>query len=78
MPISKSKSPADHLSILKDKGWSLRTAAPHLGVHFGHLHQVLQGRRESQRLLRAIQQLPARHLSSAAIRRKGNPSVKSS
>lgn len=43
---------------LQKKGYTLRTAAPHLGVHFGHLHQVLQGKRDSRSLLLAVEALP--------------------
>jgi len=45
---------------LKRKGWSYRTAAPRLGVCYQHLALVLTGRRESRRLLLAIDRLPAR------------------
>ena len=45
---------------LKRKGWSYRTAAPRLGVCYQHLALVLTGRRESRRLLLAIDSLPAR------------------
>lgn len=58
MTTSKSKSQPSHMGLLRKKGYSLRTAAPLLGVHFGHLHQVLQGRRESRRLIRAVEALP--------------------
>jgi len=58
MPTSKSITAAEAREILHEKGYSLRTAAPLLGVHFGHLHQVLQGRRDSRRLLTAIKHLP--------------------
>lgn len=45
---------------LRTKGWSYRTAAPLLGVHYTHLCQVLTGRRKSRRLLAAIEALPIR------------------
>jgi transcriptional regulator with XRE-family HTH domain len=45
---------------LKNLGWSYRTVAPKLGVGFEHLSQVLNGHRESQRLLRKIESLPTR------------------
>lgn len=43
----------------KAGGWSYRRAAPVLGVTYQHLSEVLNGRRESQRLLRAVAALPA-------------------
>jgi transcriptional regulator with XRE-family HTH domain len=43
---------------LKLKGWSYRAAAPRLGVGFVHLSRVLNGQRESKRLLTAIEELP--------------------
>jgi hypothetical protein len=46
--------------ILHDKGWSYRTAAPFLGVHYTHLARVLTGFRVSKSLLRRIQSLPHR------------------
>ncbi len=46
--------------ILAQRGWSLRTAAPLLGVHFGHLQKVLTGQRESHSLLRRIEHLPSK------------------
>lgn len=55
-----AKPESTHKAILHDKGYSLRLAAPVLGVHFRHLHEVLQGRRKSRRLLRAIEALPPR------------------
>lgn len=45
---------------LKKKGWSYRTAAPALEVSSYHLNQVLNGYRESARLLSAIAALPRR------------------
>nr|DAM51188.1 MAG TPA: centromere-binding protein [Caudoviricetes sp.] len=46
--------------ILHEKGWSYRTAAPFLGVHYTHLARVLTGFRASKSLLRRIQDLPRR------------------
>ena len=46
--------------ILNDKGWSYRTAAPVLGVHYTHLARVLTVVRASKSLLRRIQTLPRR------------------
>ena len=43
---------------LKSKGWSYRRVAPLLGVHFYHLNQVLNGKRESRRLMLKIDTLP--------------------
>lgn len=45
---------------LKSQGWSYRSASPELGVSFVHLSLVLNGHRESRRLLLAIQGLPRR------------------
>ena len=45
---------------LAAKGWTYRAAAPALGVCFTHLALVLTGRRESRRLLAAIEALPPR------------------
>jgi hypothetical protein len=50
-----------HLKIL---GWSYRTAAPVLHVTYPHLAKVLNGQRESRRLLTAIKQLPRREMPS--------------
>lgn len=46
--------------VLREKGWSYRTAAPVLGISYQHLAMVLTGRRESRRLLAAIASLPKR------------------
>ena len=54
-PPSAAQSAYDSLL---SKGWSLRAAAARLGVHFGHLHKVLQGERASRRLIAAILSLP--------------------
>lgn len=43
---------------LKTLGWSYRTVAPVLGVRHEHLSHVLNGHRESRRILRAIGELP--------------------
>lgn len=43
---------------LKELGWSYRRVAPLLGVRFEHLCLVLNGHRESRRLLAAIEALP--------------------
>lgn len=43
---------------LKTSGWSYRRAAPVLGVSYQHLSEVLNGRRQSRRLLAKIGTLP--------------------
>lgn len=43
---------------LKARGWSYRRAAPQLGVTYQHLSEVLNGKRNSRRLLAKIEQLP--------------------
>ncbi len=45
---------------LKAAGISQRQAAPRLGVRFEHLNRVLNGHRESKRLLAAAGQLAKR------------------
>jgi hypothetical protein len=45
---------------LRRKGWSYRSAAAALGVHWQHLTQVMIGRRVSARLLAAIHAVPVR------------------
>lgn len=45
---------------LREAGWSYRTAAPVLRVHWSHLAQVLTGRRKSDRLCEAVLSLPIR------------------
>jgi hypothetical protein len=45
---------------LKEKGWTYRTAAPALGITYQHLSYVLNGHRESRRVLAAIEAMPAR------------------
>lgn len=42
---------------LKSNGWSYRSAAPVLGVNYVHLAHVLNGQRQSRRLLSAVLQL---------------------
>jgi transcriptional regulator with XRE-family HTH domain len=51
---------------LKRKGWSHRTAARELGVSFEHLNRVLNGHRESRRLLTQITKLPHRPTTTPA------------
>jgi hypothetical protein len=46
--------------FLKQRHWSYRKAAPLLGVRFEHLCLVLNGHRESRRLLNRIAELPDR------------------
>lgn len=58
---TRKATPLSHYrDDLRRKGWSLRAAAPLLGVHFSHLHHVLKGRRESRALLARIEHLPIR------------------
>lgn len=45
---------------LKQNHWSYRNVAPVLGVTFQHLCMVLNGHRESRRLLNRIAELPDR------------------
>ena len=45
---------------LRSRGWSYRSAAPHLGVCYQHLALVLTGRRESNSLLVRIKAIPHR------------------
>ncbi len=51
---------------LKQLGWSYRTVAPSLGVRFEHLCQVLNGHRESARLLKKIEELSERREEEVA------------
>ena len=44
--------------LLARGGWSRRTAAEFLGVHFTYLSLVLNGHRESRRLCRRIEEMP--------------------
>lgn len=62
MPNKKSEALRVHPSDLKRKGWTYRAAAERLGVDFGHLRRVLNGERQSQRLLRAVAGLPVKTL----------------
>lgn len=49
-----------HKRMLAAKGWSYRTAAPILEVHWTHLNRVLQGERVSKALLKRIETMPNR------------------
>nr|DAZ73187.1 MAG TPA: InsA C-terminal domain [Caudoviricetes sp.] len=49
---------------LKEKGWSYRSAAPCLGVHYMQVYFVLNGIRKSASLLRRIHALPSRRYTS--------------
>jgi hypothetical protein len=51
--------------LLKAKGWSYRRAAPVLGVHYVHLALVLNGKRQSARLLTAIEEMRTREEGDA-------------
>ena len=53
-------------SKLRSLGWSYRTVAPVLGVRFEHLCLVLNGHRESARLLRKIEALNTRRETEVA------------
>ena len=48
----------DARNQLRRKGWSQEAAAEQLGVTRVHLTFVLNGRRQSRRILSAIQELP--------------------
>lgn len=50
-------------SRLKRGGWSYRSIAPLLGVSYQHLCEVLNGRRQSRRLLRAISGVKKREVA---------------
>lgn len=65
MPTRKSNALSHYRESLRAKGWSLRTAAPLLGVHWSHLHHVLAGSRTSMSLLARIEKLPARETTPA-------------
>lgn len=56
-PITDYGAAKKHLHEI---GWSYRTAAVVLGVHFTHLARVLTGKRTSKSLLRRIYDLPSR------------------
>jgi hypothetical protein len=45
-------------NILRGKGWTITAAAPRLGVTYTHLSLVLNGHRESRRILKAIEEMP--------------------
>ena len=49
---------------LKRKGWSYRTAAEVIGISYQHLSCVLNGQRESRRVLLAIARLPEKRRAS--------------
>lgn len=50
---------------LASKGWTQADAAKTLGVTFEHLNRVLNGHRESGRLLKDLETLPAREVAAA-------------
>lgn len=60
MTITKIITPARARRILRDRGYSYRTAAEVLGCNFTHLHRVCIGERPSRSLLQRIQDLPVR------------------
>jgi hypothetical protein len=45
-------------NTLRGKGWTIAAAAPRLGVTPTHLSYVLNGHRQSRRILNAIHELP--------------------
>jgi len=49
---------------LKSRNWSYRAAAPQLGVSYQHLSEVLNGRRQSRRLLARVMGLPERQAAN--------------
>lgn len=59
--MTRQCSPTDRAKeTLARKGYSQRQAAPLLDVSPEHLNRVLNGHRESARLLAAIEELPER------------------
>lgn len=61
MPSATSKLPAPlkHARrTLRIRGWTITAAAAAFGVRREHLSQVLNGHRQSRRLLREIEALP--------------------
>ena len=50
---------------LRSKGWTHSAAAAELGVTYEHLNRVLNGHRESARLIARIESLPAREVAAA-------------
>lgn len=71
MAFTPTKSPDLPRSVASARqhfyamGWSVRSAAPVLGVCYQHLNQVLTGDRESRRLTAAIAALPRRQKTAA-------------
>ena len=63
MPTTKSEHPSEIYEDFRSKGWTIRTAATLLGVHYSHLHHVLSGYRDSARLTARIIELPFRNLT---------------
>jgi hypothetical protein len=60
MATTKTTTKIPHLRGLHAKGWTLRTAAPMLGVTAQHLNEVLRGRRHSRSLLSRLASMPVR------------------
>ena len=58
--IRNGRGHLHHKSLLASRGWSYRTAARHLGVHWSHLNNVLQANRNSTSLLQRIENIPHR------------------
>lgn len=61
MPVVRAhRNPSDIKRRLGIKGWPQRDAAKEIGVTFEHLNRVLNGHRESSRLLDKLEALPNR------------------
>lgn len=60
MTITKNISPTAARRILRERGYTYRSAAALLGVNFTHLHRVCIGERPSRSLLRRVSELPNR------------------
>jgi plasmid maintenance system antidote protein VapI len=59
MMTTNKPTPANrHKRMLAEKGWTYRTAAAALDVHWTHLNRVLQGERVSKSLLDRIEKMP--------------------
>ena len=47
-------------AILKNRGWSYRSAAPLLGITYVSLSRILNGTYQNRRVLTAIETMPDR------------------
>ena len=69
--LTQNTQKVDHAALsnaktaLRQSGWTHRATAVFLGVSFEHLNRVLNGHRESRRLLAAIACLPPRQDKAA-------------